>query len=213
MAIACLFSFVIKNLAKMDTQGWFNNGSAIYSLVSTVIIIVGIIAAAPERSSSEFVWTGYYSDVGIDNVGYVLIIGSLTTLYGMSGYEAGSQVSEETENAQMAAPKGIVNGVIAAIILGFVFFLGLLYSMNGNIDATLNGVTSQPVVNIFDIAFTDSEGNKNRAGSMSMTILLLVSVYLGGFSHMTVTSRIIFAMSRDGAFPGSSYIYGVSDKL
>jgi amino acid transporter len=121
----------------------------------------------------------------------------------MSGYEAGSQTSEETTNAQVSAPKGIVNGVIAAILIGFAFFLGLLYSMNNNIEAVLNGVTSQPVINCFDIAFTDKDGNRNLAGSMTMSILLLLSVYLGGFSHLTVTTRISFAMSRDGAIPFS----------
>ncbi len=188
-----------------------------YQLLSTITIIVGIIAAAPERSSSEFVWTSYYQSVyekkGYDNRSYVLVIGMLTTLYGMSGYEAGSQVSEETTDAQMSAPKSIVHGVLAAIAIGFAFFLGLLYAMNNNIHGALNGITSQPVVNIFDMAFTDSEGNRILAGSMTMAILLLINVYLGGFSHMTVTSRIIFAMSRDGALPGSKYIYGVNERL
>lgn len=45
-----------------------------------------------------------------------------------------------------------------------------------------------------------------------MSIMLLVSVYLGGFSHMTVTTRIAFAMSRDGALPFSKHIYGVTGK-
>jgi len=45
-----------------------------------------------------------------------------------------------------------------------------------------------------------------------MSILLAINVYLGGFSHMTVTTRVVFAMSRDGAFPGSKYIYGVHGK-
>jgi amino acid transporter len=99
----------------------------------------------------------------------------LTTLYGMSGYEAGSQVSEETTNAQMSAPKSIVNGVIAAILIGFAFFLGLLYSMNGNIEGAVNGLTSQPVINIFDMAFTDKDGNRILAGSLTMSILLLLT--------------------------------------
>jgi hypothetical protein len=30
IAIATLFSFAIKNLLKVDAQGWFNNASAIY---------------------------------------------------------------------------------------------------------------------------------------------------------------------------------------
>ena len=68
-------------------------------MVTTLGLIIAIVAAAPERSSSEFVWTSYYNTTGMDNAYYVMIIGLLTTLYGMSGYEAASQVSEETQNA------------------------------------------------------------------------------------------------------------------
>jgi amino acid transporter len=90
IAIGCMFSFAVKNIAKMDAQGWFNNASAIYQMASTLVIIVAIVAAAPERSSSNFVWTSYYNTTGLDNPAYVCIIGLLTTLYGLSGYEAAS---------------------------------------------------------------------------------------------------------------------------
>lgn len=54
----------------------------------------------------------------------------------------------------MSAPKGIVQGVIAAIITGLAFFVGLLYAMNENYDQTLdNGLTDQPVINVFHLAF------------------------------------------------------------
>lgn len=85
--------------------------------------------------------------------------------------------------------------------------------MDGRIEETLEGQTVQPVINIFNIVFTDNEGNRNLAGSLSLSILLLVNVFLGGFSHMTVTSRIVYAMARDGALPGSDYIKGVNKKL
>ena len=45
-----------------------------------------------------------------------------------------------------------------------------------------------------------------------MSILLLISVYLGGFSHLTVTTRIVYAMTRDGALPFSKYVTGVTSK-
>lgn len=101
----------------------------------------------------------------------------------------------------MSAPNGIVKGVIAAVLTGLAFFVGLLYAMNQNYDDTLNGLTDQPVINIFHLAF-----NNNKSGAMAMSVLLAINVYLGGFSHMTVTTRVVFAMSRDGAFPGSKYI-------
>jgi amino acid transporter len=113
----------------------------------------------------------------------------------------------------VSAPRGIVWGVIAGMITGLAFFLGLLYSINNNIDAVINGDTDQPVINVFKIAFTDKDGFHNKAGSLSISILLLISVYLGGFSHLTVTTRIAFAMSRDGALPFfSKHIYGVYGK-
>jgi len=97
--------------------------------------------------------------------------------------------------------------VIAAVITGLAFFVGLLYSMNERIDNILEGVSQQPVINIFSIAFSGK-----LPGALAMSILLAINVYLGGFSHMTVTTRIVFAMSRDGAFPGSKYIQGVTGK-
>lgn len=51
-----------------------------------------------------------------------------------------------------------------------------------------------------------------KAGALFFSVILAINVYLGGFSHMTVTTRIVFAMSRDGAFPGSKYITGVHGK-
>lgn len=55
----------------------------------------------------------------------------------------------------------------------------------------------------------DGNGDPILGGALAMAILLLINVYLGGFSHMTVTSRIAFALSRDGALPCSKYISGV----
>jgi amino acid transporter len=57
------------------------------------------------------------------------------------------------------------------------------------------------VINIFNIAF-----NGNFTGAIIMSLILAINVYLGGFSHLTFTTRVVFAMSRDGAFPGSKYI-------
>jgi amino acid transporter len=84
--------------------------------------------------------------------------------------------------------------------------------MNGKVDEVMDGITDQPVINVFQVAFTNSEGERNLSGALAMSILLLINVYLGGFSHLTVTTRIVFAMTRDGAFPGSKYIYGVDKK-
>ena len=98
-----------------------------------------------------------------------------------------------------------MKGVVAAILTGLAFFVGILYAMNENYSILEVG-TNQPVINVFCMAI------RNKAGALTLSIILAINVYLGGFSHMTVTTRMVFAMSRDGAFPGSKYISGVSGK-
>ena len=50
------------------------------------------------------------------------------------GYEAAGHLEEETENASEAAPKGILFGWISTAIFGLFFILGLLYSMENNLE-------------------------------------------------------------------------------
>jgi len=43
-----------------------------------------------------------------------------------------------------------------------------------------------------------------------LTLILVLNIFLSGFSNMTVTSRVGFAMARDGAFPFSERLRQVN---
>jgi amino acid transporter len=58
------------------------------------------------------------------------MIGLLSCLFAFSGYEGAAHMSEETTNATLSAPKGIIWTCIATAITGFVYLLGLLYAAN-----------------------------------------------------------------------------------
>lgn len=45
-----------------------------------------------------------------------------------------------------------------------------------------------------------------------MNILLLINIFFAGFSSLTVTTRIAFAMARDGALPFSGFFKYVHPK-
>jgi len=75
------------------------------------------------------------------------------------------------------------------------------------------GESDYPVVNLFVKAFTSADGKEYRkGGAVAMTSLLIINIFFAGFSSMTVTSRIGFAMARDGAFPGSHLLYKINPK-
>lgn len=67
-------------------------------------------------------------------------------------------------------------------------------------------------MNVYSLAFTDKNGNVNISGALAMTIMLLINLFFAGFSSMTVTSRIGFAMARDGALPFSKFLYKINEK-
>jgi amino acid transporter len=83
--------WAVKNCARVDQQGVFNNFSCLFQMLSTVVIVATLFLAAPLRSSSEFVWTSTYNKTGMDHMGYVVLIGILMSLFSFSGYEAGGQ--------------------------------------------------------------------------------------------------------------------------
>jgi amino acid transporter len=69
----------------------------------------------------------------------------------------------------------------------------------------IGGNSSSSVVNLYVVATGEKVG-------LFLTILLVILLFFAGMSSVTVTSRITFAMARDGAFPGSKVLYHVSPR-
>lgn len=166
---------------------------------------------APSHSTSEFVWTEFYNNTHINSVTYVCMIGLLMSLFSFSGYEAGAHMAEETVNASSSAPKGILFTCLCTTITGFIYIIGILYAINGNIAGINHGQTNEAIINAFQIAFTDN-GIINTKGIQAMTSLLIINIFFAGFSNVTVTSRIGFAMARDGAIPFSKVFKEVNTR-
>jgi len=91
-------------------------------------VIVTILAASSKLSSSEFVWKKYNEESNLPTKFYTCCIGLLMCLFSFSGYEAGAHMAEETKNATISAPKGIIFTCIASALTGFLYVVGLLYA-------------------------------------------------------------------------------------
>ena len=117
-------------------------------------------------------------------------------------------MAEETKNAAESAPRGIILTCIITGATGLLYITGLLYACQDKIDIYFEGQSDYPVVNLFVSALTSPDGTSyKKAGAVTLTSLLIINIFFAGFSSMTVTSRIGFAMARDGAFPCSSILY------
>ena len=171
--------------------------------VGGVLVIVGFLWIVPESHQGVgFTLTEFHNETGWSSGFYVFLLGLLMAQYTFTGYDASAHVAEETKNASIQAPRGIVMSVLVSLIAGFI----LLYSITAAIpDGSEKGLT--------DLAATETglppaQIFLDALGSSSMAQFLLfivcVAQYFCGMASVTANSRMSYAFSRDNALPGSS---------
>ena len=196
----------------------------------TVIVIVTVILNQHTRTDLGTVFTkgvnNTSSDPGQSFPGflifgiplYVALIGLLNAQYTLTGYDASAHMSEETHDAEMAAPRGIVWSVVISVIFGFI----LLVAMNVGItpDKVFTG-TDGSMVDGYTHALQSATGVPpaqiwiDAVGqSLGMLVLLIVigAQFFCGMSSVTANSRMIYAFSRDGAIPASSFWHRINKR-
>lgn len=173
-----------------------------------VLTIVGVLAVVPTHHQSvSFVFTHFVNDTGLTGLGsvaYVFFIGLLVAQYTFTGYDASAHMSEETHNAAVAGPRGIVSSIVVSLIAGWILLIGVTFAIQ-NYGAELTSATGVPVAQIF----IDSVG---RVGGELLLLVAIVAQLFCGMASVTANSRMIYAFSRDGAVPGSTYWHRINPR-
>ncbi|CAF0821571.1 unnamed protein product [Didymodactylos carnosus] len=199
IGIGMLAIWALQNALRIDQQGWLNNIAAVLQVSSVITIIITILAMAKNHASLHDIFFTTYNSTGF-SFGYVCCIGILFTLFSFSGYEASAHLSEETRGAAKAAPLGIIGTTICAGIIGFIYLFTLLFAITPSVKYFVeHSYNENLAVQVYELSVP-------KLGALALTVLLLINIYFAGASSITVTSRIGFAMARDGVFPGSHYL-------
>ena len=123
------------------------------------------------------------------------LVGLLYPLYTITGFDASAHTAEETVNARVAVPRGMLHAVFWSLVFGFVMAASF--------------VLASP-----DLAVTAKDGANawfNLFNNLPAPVLLkdilaigiVAANYVCGLACLTSTSRMIFAFSRDGGLPAS----------
>ncbi len=202
----------------------FNKVSVWWHLVGVAVIVV-LLFIAPHSHSHQggsflFGSGGFDAFKGLSGFEvpfYVFLLGLLVAQYTFTGYDASAHVTEETLNAAVSGPKGIVTSIWVSWIAGFVLLIGvsiaiphfghgLVVNIAGTKYSTYGAFAGGvPWGNIFVYA----------TGKVLGELLVLVVIgaqFFCGIASITANSRMIYAFSRDGAVPFSNYWHHVSKK-
>ncbi|KAI1793751.1 APC amino acid permease [Ganoderma leucocontextum] len=191
---------------------YINNVSIWWHAVGTTAVVIAILAAAPTHQSAKFVFATFIDNTGVDGVGwseraspaYVVVIGTLTAQYTLTGFDASAHMTEETHNAATAGSIGIITAIGVSAVLGLFLLLGLLFSIQ-DLERTVNSPTGQPVAQIF----LDTVGEK---GAIVLMVIVIGAMFFCGTFSITSNSRMMYAFSRDGAIPGHRFFQKVDEK-
>ena len=183
------------NIGGVRLVSLLNDVSVWWHIVG-VLVIVGALIVVPDRhQSTSFVFTHFVNNTGWGSTVYVAMLGLLLAQYTFTGFDASAHMTEETKNASIAGPRGIVMSVVVSLVAGWVLLIGVTYAIQ-DYAGTTGTSTGVPPAQVFIDA----------VGSTGGKLLLLIAIgaqLFCGMASVTANSRMIYAFSRDGALPGS----------
>jgi amino acid permease (GABA permease) len=197
-----LFLHGLLNTFGVGLVALLNDISVWWHLVGVAVIFVVLFFVPTHHQSVSYIFTGFVNNTGFSSGIYVFLIGLLLAQYTFTGYDASAHMTEETHNAAIAGPRGIVWSIIVSLIAGWILLIGVTGSIQ-NYAAEASAVTPAAQV------FIDAVGH--NLGLFLLFIVVGAQFYCG-MSSVTANSRMIYAFSRDGAVPGSEFWHRINPR-
>lgn len=168
------------------------NKIAVWWLGVGTLVIAGCLFTAHHHTSTSFALGHFANSTGIGSAPYAAAIGLLFSMGCFTGFDASYHMSEETNNAAVAAPRGIIRAIAYSLAIGMVLVVALAYAM---VHYDTEAGASLPPMQIL----LDAAGTGRAQAAIAVTI---GAMWFCGLANMTSNSRQIFAFSRDRGLPG-----------
>ncbi|KAI8384321.1 amino acid/polyamine transporter I [Radiomyces spectabilis] len=198
------FTHGVANSLGPTVMRWINSISTWWQVIAPTVLICTIAATAPIHQSSAFVFTHYNNNTGWSSPAYVVLIGLLQAQFTFTGYDASAHMAEETQNAAVSGPVGMIMAIVVSAIVGWGFIIGFLFCIQ-DLQTTIETTTNFPVMQII----VDCAG---PTPAVVLMVILMLACWFCGFATVTSNSRMIYAFSRDGAMPGSRWWHLIDKK-
>ncbi|ROW10900.1 hypothetical protein VPNG_05362 [Cytospora leucostoma] len=192
-----LASILTKVMNKLQTFAVFLN---IALILSTIIALP--VGMANKRNDGHFIFA-HVENLTTWPTGWAFMLAWLSPIWTIGAFDSCVHMSEEASNAAKAVPLGILSSVGMCWGLGFVIVIVLAACIDPNIENVLGSSFGQPMAQIYYDAL-------GKHGAMGFIAFLFIVQYLMGISITVAASRQMWAFSRDGALPFSSFFRPIS---
>ncbi|KAL8142023.1 hypothetical protein V2J09_015055 [Rumex salicifolius] len=200
------------NSLSISWLSFFGQIAAGWNILGVFVLMILVPTVAKERASTEYVFTHFNTDNGdgIHNKVYIFCLGLLMSQYTLSGYDASAHMTEETKDADKNGPIGIISSIGISIVVGWAYIVGITFAVKDipYLLSSDNDAGGYAIAQVFYQAFKSRYGN-GVGGIISLGVIS-VAIFFCGMSSVTSNSRMVYAFSRDGAMPLSSFWHKVN---
>ncbi len=182
-----------------------NDISVWWHLIGVAIIFLVLFLIPKQHQSLSYVFTAFTNNTGATFAGasvYVFLIGLLLAQYTFTGYDASAHLTEETHDAAISGPRGIVWSIVVSLVAGWVLLIAVTASIQ-NYGQEVAAVVPPAQI------FADALGHN---WAVFLMFIVVGAQFYCGMSSVTSNSRMIYAFSRDGAVPGSEFWHKVNPR-
>ena len=185
------------------------SGYLIFAL--TIIFIVVLFAFSPVALDFSRLtnFTNYTGDAGggvvpaTSSLFLAFFFGLLYVMYTITGFDASGHTSEETHDAQVNVPKGMWTSVFYSWAFGLVMVAAIILAMPSLKDAAAQGGLS--FFYVWSAVFAN-----HHTLAVILAVGFVIVNYICALAGLTSTSRMMYAFSRDGGLPASSFLSHIS---
>ncbi|KAH8809152.1 amino acid/polyamine transporter I [Xylogone sp. PMI_703] len=178
----------------------FIEGSVlVLHLAGFLAIIIPLWIMGPRAQAHillEFTNNGGWSSKGLS-----AMIGLVTPISVLNGYDCSVHMSEEIQDASITLPKAIMWAIIPNALMVFLMSVTLIFTM-GDINSIL--AAPQPFIQVFYNA------TGSHAGTNVMVAIVIILLESCCISEIATASRQIWSFARDKGLPGHTWLSRVT---
>ena len=171
----------------------------IYSLIIYSNIVLPFLSA----SSAHYIFTEYANTTGFTRKGYVYLLGWVLTSIA-TGQDVAAHLAEEAKYPTKTVPKAIFWSTAISYLAGWALSLSLMAVPRDTVSVSSSpardyGAAAQTLTSVLP-----------RSLAFFILILVILGMQFQDIAQLLASSRFIWALARDSAIPGSSYLSHLS---
>lgn len=176
---------------------WLNDVSVTVHIVGVLAIVAGVFLFAPLQPLPFLVTRSPHPSMHAPYL-WLFLLGLLQAQWTYTGFDGSAHMSEETSNAQLTAPWGIVLSVAVSGVAGYALLIALTLSIH-SVPAVL--ATKDAQGNVVPTAVAILQTALGARVGNALAALASMAMWFCGLSCVTSASRAVYALARDRGLP------------